>query len=203
MILFHSLYLTAIAGNPDIDCGDPGTPDNGQRSLVSTILGSTVNYTCNEAFNLVGSETRLCQSNEEWSGQLPSCVRKYHPHNIIQTHTYYCAHTHTHTHSYTPTCVHTWKISLWNFHYFFAAVMCPILPDPDNATIFVTGQAVGSQATYICNSGFVVRPGDVIIRNCLPTGEWSGSEPQCIRRSSHSVAMQCPFSISQGRGREC
>ena len=106
MILFHSLYLTAITGNPDIDCGDPGTPDNGQRSLVSTILGSTVNYTCNEAFNLVGSETRLCQSNEEWSGQLPSCVRKYHPHNIIQTHTYYCAHTHTHTHSYTPTCAH-------------------------------------------------------------------------------------------------
>ena len=66
--------------------------------------------------------------------------------------------------------------------FLFLAVMCPILPDPDNATIFVSGRSVGSQATYICNSGFVVREGDVIIRNCLSSGQWSETEPQCIRK---------------------
>ena len=74
--VLHSIHCAAIMGNPDIDCGDPGRPPNGQRSLISTILNSVVNYTCNEAFMLVGNTSRICQSNEQWSGEVPSCVRK-------------------------------------------------------------------------------------------------------------------------------
>lgn len=77
--------------------------------------------------------------------------------------------------------------------------MCPLLPDPTDATLFVNGRRVGSQATYICNAGFVPRPGDVIVRSCQANGEWTGVEPQCIRRSTPfcvSMLYQFMFNIS-------
>lgn len=60
------------------------------------------------------------------------------------------------------------------------AVMCPTLSDPVNGIVVASGNTVDSQAVYFCNSGFSSRPGDGLVRICLSTGEWSGSEPQCI-----------------------
>ena len=77
IVNYERTHCTAIAGNLDTDCGDPGTPANGKRSIISTILDSVVNYTCNKGFTLVGSATRTCQPNEEWNGDLPVCDRKY------------------------------------------------------------------------------------------------------------------------------
>ena len=77
MIPFGCSVLAAVIGNPDMDCGDPGTPTDGSRTLNATILDSVVTYTCNVGFMLEGSVTRVCQLNQEWSGELPSCVRKW------------------------------------------------------------------------------------------------------------------------------
>ena len=62
---------------------------------------------------------------------------------------------------------------------------CPLLTDPANGMVAVTGQASGFTATYTCNSGFELldlTPGSDI-RTCQPNGTWSGSEPQCIGKS--------------------
>jgi len=56
-----------------VDCGDPGTPANGVRSLTTTTLGSVVLYECNRGFVLDGSSSRLCQATGVWSGLLPVC----------------------------------------------------------------------------------------------------------------------------------
>ena len=56
-----------------INCGDPGTPTNGQRSLSSTTYNSVVNYTCDEGYTLQGSNSRTCQSDGQWSGSVPQC----------------------------------------------------------------------------------------------------------------------------------
>ena len=59
------------------DCGDPGTPSNGDVSLsASTKLGSIATYTCDTGYNLVGSSKRTCQAEGRWSGELPSCEGK-------------------------------------------------------------------------------------------------------------------------------
>lgn len=58
-------------------CGDPGTPDNGDRDLQSTTIGSMVVYMCNFGYALEGDSSRECQNNQQWSGQLPQCVGKY------------------------------------------------------------------------------------------------------------------------------
>ena len=71
-----------------VDCGDPGTPFNGNTmgTLVtigptdirglSTTFGSVVNHTCNEGYRLVGAFERECLSNGSWSAPLPTCECK-------------------------------------------------------------------------------------------------------------------------------
>ena len=67
---------------PAVDCGDPGTPTNGQRSLSSTTYNSVVTYTCDVGYTLQGSNSRTCQSSGQWSGSVPQCSRMLH---IVRT----------------------------------------------------------------------------------------------------------------------
>ena len=71
----HQLY-SAIVSSAAIDCGDPGTPTNGQRSLSSTTYNSVVTYTCDVGYTLQGSNSRTCQSDGQWSESVPQCNRK-------------------------------------------------------------------------------------------------------------------------------
>ena len=64
--------------NIGIDCGPLPDIANGRVVIApDTRLSSTATYSCNPGFNLVGAATRRCQANGEWSGQEPSCERKY------------------------------------------------------------------------------------------------------------------------------
>ena len=67
-----TMYLFVPAYSA-FDCGDPGTPTNGQRSLSSTTYNSVVTYTCDLSYTLQGSNSRTCQSNGQWSGSVPQC----------------------------------------------------------------------------------------------------------------------------------
>lgn len=60
-----------------IDCGSLEPPANGGVELSSTLLGSQANYTCDPLFTLVGSETRICMENGEWTPDAPTCEREY------------------------------------------------------------------------------------------------------------------------------
>ena len=62
---------------PAIDCGDPGTPTNGQRSLSSTTYNSVVTYTCDVGYTLQGVDGRICQSDGQWNGSVAQCIRKF------------------------------------------------------------------------------------------------------------------------------
>ena len=59
-----------------IDCGDPGTPSNGNTIGTSTTFGSIVNHTCNIGYILNGEDQRECLSNGFWSSPLPTCISK-------------------------------------------------------------------------------------------------------------------------------
>ena len=59
---------------PATDCGDPGIPTNGQRSLSSTTYNSVVTYTCDVGYTLQGSNSRTCQSSGKWNGSVPQCT---------------------------------------------------------------------------------------------------------------------------------
>ncbi|XP_032073620.1 complement receptor type 2 isoform X2 [Thamnophis elegans] len=58
-------------------CGHPGEPENG-RLIVSEdfLFGSTLNYTCEEGYKLIGDSSIKCALNGKsvkWSGKLPEC----------------------------------------------------------------------------------------------------------------------------------
>lgn len=58
-------------------CGDPGTPVGGFREGRSFIYQSEVSFSCVPPFILVGTATRLCESDGSWSGTQPRCIGKF------------------------------------------------------------------------------------------------------------------------------
>ena len=59
-----------------VDCGDPGTPVNGNRNFTDTLEGSIVTYTCYDGFVLVGNSTQTCELTPDgafWSYDRPQC----------------------------------------------------------------------------------------------------------------------------------
>uniref|UniRef100_UPI00358FCE16 CUB and sushi domain-containing protein 3-like n=1 Tax=Myxine glutinosa TaxID=7769 RepID=UPI00358FCE16 len=55
-------------------CGDPGVPAYGKREGSSLMHGDQLNFECEHAFELVGEKTILCQSNNQWTANIPSCI---------------------------------------------------------------------------------------------------------------------------------
>ena len=77
------------------------------------------------------------------------------------------------------------ELKLHYVHYFLAD--CPELSSPANGMVSITGQMSGDTATYTCDSGYelldLTTGGDM--RTCQPDGMWSGSESQCVSKSSY------------------
>lgn len=59
-------------------CGDPGTPVSGFREGRSFIYQSEVSFSCTPPLILVGTATRLCESDGTWSGTQPRCIGELH-----------------------------------------------------------------------------------------------------------------------------
>ena len=73
LILFLAIPLFFAA----VDCGDPGAPDNGARALnPNSLFRSTVTYTCNTGYDLIGSASAVCQPGGVWSQPPAVCQRK-------------------------------------------------------------------------------------------------------------------------------
>lgn len=52
-------------------------PNNGIVTFTTLYEGSVATYTCDNTFKLNGQSTRTCQSGGQWSGDDPSCTRKF------------------------------------------------------------------------------------------------------------------------------
>ena len=57
-------------------CVDVGTVKYGARQGSGTSYGSSVSFSCNSGYAIVGSTQRTCQQGGIWSGQQPRCVRE-------------------------------------------------------------------------------------------------------------------------------
>nr|XP_048312085.1 CUB and sushi domain-containing protein 1-like [Myodes glareolus] len=67
---FKAVYQEIEKGG----CGDPGIPAYGKRTGSSFLHGDTLTFECQAAFELVGERVIMCQKNNQWSGNKPSCV---------------------------------------------------------------------------------------------------------------------------------
>uniref|UniRef100_A0A4W3GZJ3 Sushi domain-containing protein n=1 Tax=Callorhinchus milii TaxID=7868 RepID=A0A4W3GZJ3_CALMI len=57
-------------------CRAPGVPPGGVKSGRRYGVGQWVSYRCSEGLILIGSETRSCQKDGEWTGAEPHCQRE-------------------------------------------------------------------------------------------------------------------------------
>ncbi|XP_019851357.1 PREDICTED: uncharacterized protein LOC100634273, partial [Amphimedon queenslandica] len=57
-----------------VDCGNPGEPANGYTNDNVFTYQSTVQYHCNEGYQLSGDSSIECTSNGNWNNTLPNCV---------------------------------------------------------------------------------------------------------------------------------
>ena len=62
----------------------------------------------------------------------------------------------------------------------FLAVKCGNLPNPRFGRVDMTGNTVGSTATYSCLPGYTLV--GTSTRTCQTSGQWSGVAPVCIRK---------------------
>ena len=54
---------------------------------------------------------------------------------------------------------------------------CPVLTDPENGDVDISGFFPGAEATYECDNGYILVGVDT--RNCGENGQWSGDKPSC------------------------
>lgn len=68
-------YNTAIhVSISSVSCGDPGTPAFGKSLFQAMTAGSLVVHSCKPGYKLVGAKLRLCQSNGQWTPEIPNCM---------------------------------------------------------------------------------------------------------------------------------
>ena len=68
--------------------------------------------------------------------------------------------------------------------------VCP-LTGPLNGEVTFDGTSVGSSATYTCNDGFILSGNQR--RQCLRTGNWTGSDPICRSTNLVCVIILCDY----------
>lgn len=71
--------------------------------------------------------------------------------------------------------------------FFSLAIECPVLENPPNGMVVVSGLTVGSNATYTCLLGFTLI--GVMTRECQLNAEWSDQEPTCESELYSSVVF--------------
>ena len=83
MSLLTQLYYPTqqvTVNNYLVRCPSPDIPNNG---MMNCLMGAdhllsyedTCSFTCNNGYELTGSDTRTCQSNGSWNGSDSECRR--------------------------------------------------------------------------------------------------------------------------------
>ena len=57
-----------------MSCGTLDGPDNGAINCTGSVYEDTCSFTCDDGYELTGSDTRTCQSDRSWSGDETVCT---------------------------------------------------------------------------------------------------------------------------------
>jgi len=61
------VYISAV------ECGNLHVPLNGSMAGSKTVFPNSIEFQCDEGFDLLGSTIRTCKSDAQWSGNTTSC----------------------------------------------------------------------------------------------------------------------------------
>lgn len=81
-----------------------------------------------------------------------------------------------------------WLIVNYIYMSLLAVVTCDELTNPVFGVVNATGDGVGDRAMYFCQSGYLLSGNRE--RTCQESGEWTGSDPTCQRKSTGNIDME-------------
>ena len=173
-----------------VTCNDPGKPTNGTKYGTNFTYTSTITYSCNVGYNLLGASSLTCLSNASWNGSKPLCVivSCENPETLSNgalsegasfsygsTLSYSCNTGYNLTGADTLNCLSNGS---WD-----APVPSCLPVNCGNPGTLNNGERNGdtftynSSVSYQCDSGYSLF-GSVIL-TCLPNGSWNASIPLC------------------------
>ncbi|XP_068950842.1 P-selectin [Petaurus breviceps papuanus] len=184
-----------------ITCKPLLPPEEGTMTCVHPFgdsrYKSTCQFSCNEGFSLVGSDTLHCTISGHWTADRPTCQAIKcppliaPPQGMLQ-----CSGAHGNL-GYNSTCEFSCKRGLtlmgaqrlkctasgsWTTPPpYCKAIKCPVLNDPEwgsRECSYNQGDSRDSSICYFtCNKGFVLRGSESV--QCLTSGEWTAPPPTC------------------------
>ena len=185
-----------------ISCPVPETVQHGYVSPSNHTFGSTVTYTCDEGFRLLGESSRTCNADRLWSGQKPICEIVSCPYPEVRIPNgyllfplpqyvynnelvYECREGYNMLGSDRLQCLAT---GAWSS----AVPSCIkiVCPPPE---LILHGVVAGDDEIirYSCEVGY-----DLVghsKRRCLKTGRWDTAAPRCM-------PIQCPDPLPVNHG---
>lgn len=167
----------------DIDCGSPISIENGNFTPpTSTLKNTEVTYVCNDGYEMIRQADITCQDNGTWT-QAPGCRLESHGFNEICVATVQCTTVKSTCRSADDgetrcLCNDTGEV------YEPIVDKCladcgPLVSPTDGLVLLPHITSEGQIAVYTCNNGFALKDANSGVRICLPTGQWSGSDPLC------------------------
>ncbi|XP_076332272.1 CUB and sushi domain-containing protein 1-like [Tachypleus tridentatus] len=178
-----------------IECGLPMPVGHGHWLLSNnaTFYGASVEYKCDENYEIVGPSRRLCSENGTWSRQDPQCIEiSCGVPNTLDTMTVIEGSVFTIGRMVVYSCIEGYKVTgqhirscLKSGQWSGQTPFCTLV-DCGQPTIVTNGRGFLMNGTttyeamveYKCLPGFKM-VGDPV-RHCLSSGNWSGQEPICI-----------------------
>ncbi|XP_035682609.1 polycystic kidney disease protein 1-like 2 [Branchiostoma floridae] len=170
-------------------CPVLSVPNNGSRT-EGHLYGDKVTFSCDEGYELIGSENRTCQANQSWSGTQPNCSRTSCPPLPPVEHgstsggsyygdvvTYHCDPGYEISGDEERTCQsdQTWSGTQPTCN----RTACPVLPVPNNGSR-TEGHLYGDKVTFSCDEGYELIGSEN--RTCQANQSWSGTQPNCSRK---------------------
>ena len=89
-------------------------------------VNSVVNFHCNDGFSRYGTQSRTCQSSQNWSGQKPECKRK----NLFK-------------HMQQITNRKDLPLGVYMLIFLYFVGTCSVLPSPPNGYVSYSRAKVG------------------------------------------------------------
>ncbi|XP_078589324.1 complement receptor type 2-like [Branchiostoma floridae x Branchiostoma japonicum] len=173
-------------------CPSLAAPTNGQRDNVGVnSFQTTVTFTCNSGYQLVGASSATCQAGLTWSDTVPtcqpvSCPARTAPANGAVNPTgaasyqdevqFTCDQGYQLNGNSSATCEAdgTWSASVPTC----TVVQCPTLTPPTNGALTPTGTtSYNTVVTFSCNTGYVRNGAETT--TCQADGTWSNAVPTC------------------------
>uniref|UniRef100_A0A8C9TSU0 CUB and Sushi multiple domains 2 n=1 Tax=Scleropages formosus TaxID=113540 RepID=A0A8C9TSU0_SCLFO len=180
-------------------CSPPNPPANGSvHSLTGTKLGSTLRFSCDTGFRLIGQSSATCsrtpQGLYQWNAPIPLCqvvscgvpaspingsvtARDY---TVGSRALYHCNPGYQLSSPYAVSiiCQESGRWSPVDAPPRCTLISCMDLGTPPNGNKIGTLTVYGATAIFSCNTGYTLVGSRV--RECMSNGLWSGTQVQCL-----------------------